>query len=68
MEEQKYNKRMQLMCFMYNYLQSLYVKAHDHVANSRALTKTFILVVQKSLEMYPQCNNSSVLAPVYFII
>jgi hypothetical protein len=53
MEEQKYKKRIQLTCFMDNYLQSLHVKVHDHVANSWALTKTFIFVVQKSLEMYP---------------
>jgi hypothetical protein len=68
MKEQEYKKRIQMIRSLHNYLQSLYVKAHDHVANSRALTKTFILVVQKSWEMYPQCNNSSVLAPVYFII
>jgi hypothetical protein len=53
MEEQKYKKRIQLICFMHNYLSSLYVKAHDHVANSRTLNKTFILVVQRSWEMYP---------------
>jgi len=52
---------------MHNYLQSPYVKDYNHVVNSRALTKTFIVVVQKSWEMYPQRNNSSVLAPVYFI-
>jgi len=67
MEEKKYKKRIQLICFMHNYLQSPYVKDYNHVVNSRALTKTFIVVVQKSWEMYPQRNNSSVLAPVYFI-